>query len=178
MSADIESKVHIMVDIETLDTEPSAVILSIGACTIQDKNCQEFYCEVHAESQPTRTRSIDTINWWSQQPAELYPGNGVLMLEDVLMEFRSWIYNLGGRPIIWTKGIDFDPKILAHAYKQFGAEVPWKYNDVRDFRTLKKMLEPHIPYPKNTNPHNALADAKHQTDILNLICTTCVLELR
>lgn len=164
MSATTNST-HVMVDIETLDTKPSAIILSIGACLIPVTTCQ-FYAECD-ENQPDRTYSQSTIEWWAQQSPGLKP-NGTQPLIDVLSMFGRWIAQLPGEPIVWAKGIDFDCAILADAYRQYGLPLPWKYNAVRDFRTLKKVC----PIGADLVPtlsHNALADAKHQAEWLEHI---------
>ena len=161
---------HVMVDIETLDTVPSAVILSIGACLIPRTSCQ-FYVECDTiVGQGIRTTSQSTIDWWAEQPSDLKP-NGHTLLIDSLNMFSKWIAQLPGRPIIWAKGIDFDCAILANAYRMYNLSVPWKYNDVRDFRTLKKVFISALgdSIPENRQAHNALADAKYQADVLEMI---------
>jgi hypothetical protein len=159
-----------MVDIETLDTEETAVILSIGACLVPRTTCQ-FYVECEQGlGQLNRTISQSTLDWWNTQPVGLKP-NGHDLLIDSLTWFSHWLTQLPGKPIIWAKGIDFETKILANAYKMYGLPVPWKYNDVRDFRTLKKVFISVLgdSIPENAQPHNALADAKHQADVLEMI---------
>jgi len=156
---------HIMVDIETLDTEESAVILSIGACVVSSNRFRpQFYGEIAIQHQLDlgRTKSESTEAWWATQPFS--PPNGVFLLRGTLIEFARWIEVYTPEPIIWAKGIDFDTKILAHAYKQCGLSVPWKYNNVRDFRTVKKLFSESIdPSLINVQAHNALEDAIYQT---------------
>ena len=165
-----QDPVHIMVDIETLDTIPSAVILSIGACVICKRPGNELtsYMELEVATQHERTRSVGTEIWWKQQGS--IPDRGTIPLTAALNQFSRYLANLTVRPIIWCKGTDFDVAILAHAYKQVGIPVPWKYNDVRDFRTIKKMFEESIDQQiKNENPHNALDDAIFQARQLDSI---------
>ena len=159
---------HIMVDIETLDTEESAIILSIGACVISPNRYRAtFYGELAVQHQHDlgRTSSEDTINWWNAQGN--CPKHGTFPLGETLIEFSKWIAAQSVEPIIWAKGIDFDTKILAHAYKMCQLPVPWKYNSVRDFRTVKKLFSESVtPTISNAKPHNALADAEYQADQL------------
>lgn len=153
-------KVNVMVDIETLDVKSTAVILSIGACTIEVfTEAITFYEEIDPSSQPTRTQSQATIDWWKTQSG--YPGGGIRSLQAVLTSFSRYLSSLRAEPIIWCKGTDFDTAILSHAFAERGMEVPWKYNAVRDFRTVKKLLP--VSAGPNPNPHNALADALHQS---------------
>jgi len=161
--------VHIMVDLETWDTTSTAIILSIGAVVIgaPDQICPQFYLEVDTRTQYMRTKSVDTMNWWEQQGN--CPCNGTISLVDALFQFREFLAKITARPIIWCKGTDFDA-ILSHAYRQLGTETPWKYNDVRDFRTIKKMFGDSLVVTiENPKPHNALADAVFQAQQLHSI---------
>ncbi len=166
-----DDPVHFMMDIETLDTIPSAVILSIGACVIETsvpKQYAVFYTEPSVASQGNRTQSLDAIAWWNTQGNA--PVNGTLSLLHALMDLRTYFEQLTTRPIIWCKGTDFDVAILDHAYKQVGLQVPWKYNDVRDFRTIKKVFPDRVdPNLTNEYPHNALEDAIFQARQLTSI---------
>lgn len=153
-------KVNVMVDIETLDVKSTAVILSIGACTIElFTEAITFYEEIDPASQSSRSISQSTVDWWKTQSG--YPGGGIRSLKAVLTSFSRYLSSLRAEPIIWCKGTDFDTQILANAFTEHGMEVPWKYNAVRDFRTVKKLLPVNVG--PNPNPHNALADALHQS---------------
>lgn len=165
MSSD---KIHLMVDIESEDTEPSAVILSIGASDIKNpENC--FYLELDTHTQFGRTKSEKTVDWWNAQVAKgVYKPNGRVEISDALTQFSAYIKAFGKRPIIWCKGTDFDVKILVDAYSMERVELPWKYNDVRDFRTLLK-LHPQLQLPTNPHPHHALEDALYQAHCLTTI---------
>ncbi len=158
-----QDKVHVMIDIETLDVAPTAVILSIGACTIEEGPENTFYGEYDPDTQYERTRSQSTIDWWDKQSIPMPRSD--IHLKDGLLKLRGWFSSLRAEPIVWCKGTDFDTIILTHAYKQHNLSVPWHYSSVRDFRTLKKLF-PSYSYPKNPRPHHALADAKHQAEEL------------
>ena len=157
---------HIMVDIETLDVAVTAKILSIGACTIvpTDAGRHEFYRELYPH-QPSRTESQSTLDWWKQQANMPH---GTLDLASALQQFSQWIASLRTTPIIWCKGLDFDVAILNHAFRQCAIQIPWKYNHVRDCRTLEWIFEDKIDKSiENTNSHNALSDAKYQRERLS-----------
>lgn len=163
MSSD---KVHVMVDIETLDTTPSAVILSLGAVTMHREDQQTFYGEYNPDTQYERTQSQSTIDWWSQQP--IRRPESPINIYTGLEEFSYWLHSLRAEPIIWCKGTDFDTAMLAHAYAQYKVPVPWKHNNIRDMRTLKK-CHPQLNYLANPVPHHALQDAINQATHLNQI---------
>ena len=117
-----------------------------------------FYREC-SHLQPGRSVSGDTLEWWSKQNCQVPESDEPL--EVVLVSFAGWIRSLARGPIIWCKGTDFDTAILANAFKQCEIEVPWKYNNVRDMRTLQK-CHPQLHYSENFQPHHALQDALTQ----------------
>ena len=63
---------------------------------------------------------------------------------------------------VWGNGANFDPPILAYAYRAAGHTVPWEtaYN-VRCHRTLKN-LRPTIQIVRSGTHHNAMDDAIDQ----------------
>lgn len=55
---------------------------------------------------------------------------------------------------------DFDVTILENAYRRSSMPVPWKYSQVRDWTTLRKLTR--TEKAPNSCAHNALADAQTQ----------------
>lgn len=154
-------KIHFMVDIETYDTKPTAVILSIGAVVITDPT-QSYYRELDPTTQTYRTVSDSTKEWWSKQPMPI--PIGPYSLYAALSDFSGWLQDIckGAEPVIWCKGTDFDVAILANAYEQMYLPVPWKYNNIRDCRTVFKIAQ----WGPKKAAHNALSDAIDQADDL------------
>jgi DNA polymerase III epsilon subunit-like protein len=149
-------RLHVMVDLETYATTPDAVILSIGA--VDSKYGIQFYKEVSLNSQKyVRYIEPKTVEWWTQQTIPA-PVNGTTSIVDVLDDFNRYINGFGQDVLLWCKGTDFDITILYHAMRQYNIVPAWKYNAVRDLRTLIKMF-PEVPKPTNFQPHNALEDA-------------------
>lgn len=153
---------QVMLDLETLDTKVTAVIVSIGAVRFgpDGVHWDWFYRTVKWEAGP-RTVSRETCGWWLQQSPEaqsaLYCPNAE-HLAQVLVDFAVW---LGPDAVVWANSPDFDCSIVKHAYEQFGTDAPWAYNATRCYRTLRK-LNPAVPPPPNACAHNALEDAKVQ----------------
>lgn len=158
----------VMIDLETLGTTPGSVILSIGLVAFDETGLHnEFYTAVNLRSCLDAGLVIDprTEAWWMEQSPE---ARRVLdesretetMLNAALDRADAFILRAGGR--VWGNGSDFDMPILAAAYRNcgFGA-VPWKYSDVRCYRTLKN-LRPDILFQETGVHHNALDDAKGQ----------------
>lgn len=156
-----------MLDIETLGTSDTSIILSIGAVSfnLSGISPDTFYLTIDPEYQ-TRSVDISTLKWWFKQIQDSAtvqgpPLDGVSTLDFALTTLFDKIKKSEDTPIIWANGTDFDLAIIKNAAEQYGIELPWKYFNVRDYRTLRKLF-PAIKQPVNTNPHNALEDAKTQ----------------
>jgi hypothetical protein len=147
-------KEHIMVDIETEDTVPSAVILSIGAVDMAT-GVKQFYRELDTYTQHERTSSDSTKDWWA---AQINKPAGLSGLSTTLKEFTIWLESFDKPPVIWCKGTDFDVAILSHAYNQLKLPIPWKYNDIRDCRTVFKLARISV----SSASHYAIRDAIDQ----------------
>src|SRR4051812_25387336 len=92
------SGLDVMIDTETLDTKPTAVILSIGACRFNelDIDSNGFYRAITIESNMDegRTISASTLRWWmKQEPAAqaVMHDPAAVPLSQALDEFREWM---------------------------------------------------------------------------------------
>lgn len=170
-----ETQQIISIDIETLSTEPDGVILSIGACVVGTDKTFHYYCAVDLQLVYGRTISRDTHEWWLTQPRqdfvrELNAGQPRMFLPEALLKLHSFIADeAGADALIYSKGF-MDIYMLEHAFRQYDLEIPWKYWNVRDLRTLiedAKIDVKNLPF-KNNNAHDALADSLYQAEIIEL----------
>lgn len=175
---------HIMVDLETLDTAQSAVVLSIGLVAFDPMSREigeKLYIELTdtTEDQQTigRTVSASTFKWWMQQGVLArrvfadVPQEGVYRpksLPEALNSVCAFFERNGaGKMQLWGNGADFDNVILGSLFDSFGYAKPWSYSRNRCFRTMKRLsgimgdLRIQTPDFEGT-PHNALDDAVHQ----------------
>lgn len=164
--------VSVMLDIETLGLTPDSIILSIGACAVEAPTEVQFYQEVSIHGQCGRCVDLDTVKWWMNQDISP-PMGGIIPLPNVLANFTQWLQEAfvdKAELIVWANGTDFDISVLKDAYERaYVGAVPWKYNNVRDYRTAYKLFS-HIARPEFVGDrHNALADAVHQASHLALI---------
>lgn len=167
---------HIMLDLETLDTASSAVVLSIGAVAFDPRTNalgDEFYVEmtedIAAQQVRGRTISGDTVRWWMQQDASakrvfsIPPPNGVERVNtfEALARFNLFVAANGDRDVeLWGNGADFDNVILGSLYDAFGLDKPWSYSRNRCYRTMKNLgIGPRRPRVREGVYHNALDDA-------------------
>lgn len=170
---------HIMLDLETLDTAPSAVVTSIGAVAFDPYTTElgeRFYVELvddmTAQQRRGRTISGDTVAWWMRQEqaakqlfAEL-PDPEVQRVKTVtaLTMFSDFVERNGGQSAeIWGNGADFDNVVLGSLYESFGIKRPWSYSRNRCYRTMKNLgIGPRKPANRMGTHHNALDDAVTQ----------------
>lgn len=159
----------VMLDIETLDTNPNCVVLTLGAVKfnpfsneIDPNEC--LYIKLDVDQQIAMGRNVNdgTIGWWSTQPKEVYED---AMAEEGRTDLQSFCKQLNkfvaNAERIWAQGPVFDIVILENLYKQLGNPVPWPYYSIRDSRTLLKALGDNRE-PGRNQAHNALADCIYQ----------------
>jgi len=165
---------HVMIDIETLDTEVTATILSIGACVFNPREVgitDEFHITIdeYSNIKAGRSWSQSTKDWWAMQSQEaqdsVFAGPHT-PLSIALTEFTQWINRLSPTCTrVWAKSPDFDCSILAHACRSQGIIWPFKFWENRCCRTIMELAYPLGDFPvmlMDGPKHNALADAKVQ----------------
>lgn len=176
----------IMIDIETLDTAPTAVVTSIGAVAFsyaettkdfaEPASTTAFYVGLDIDDQLEMGRTISgpTLAFWAAQPAGLFhqqlagessPYEALHILRLFLVQYSS------PETDIWCKGAAFDFVLLHNLFKMYGVDWPvnyWQEMCARTiFRTYKTEYEKAKALYKNDNPHHALEDCKTQVLRLN-----------
>jgi len=158
---------HVMIDLETMGLRPNAAIVSIGAVIFDPrygKKADGFYTEL-AWRQQCRNIDSGTKEWWGKQnPKAKKALSGTAELGEQLEELAFWLPN---DCKVWGNGPTFDISILEDAYIQHDIEIPWKFWNVRDCRTIKDLYESaRGGFDKKSGGtlHNALDDAQYQAD--------------
>lgn len=167
----------LMIDLETLDTSPNCVILSIGIVTFDPKG--EDIVE-HWELKPTiedqteihnRIINDDTLRWWSEQsPAaleEAFTENGRISFRECMEQ----LYKIGWQKrAVWSHGASFDVVACETAMRQTLTEypnpIPWSFWTVRDTRTLYEIAGVSLKDGGYTTTHKAVEDAERQALIV------------
>jgi hypothetical protein len=156
-----------MFDLETLDTKPSAVILSLGAVSFDPKTLSipdemprlMLRIDIDAQNDLGRTASDDTIEWWGKQPAhiqeEAFSEEGRTSLAESIDQFHKFVWNSDR---IWSQGC-FDIVIMEDLYRMVGRTPPWNYWQIRDSRTLFDFVDGKMDRSKH---HDAMEDALEQ----------------
>ena len=145
----LQDQTHIVIDLETLDTSPSAVVTSIGVAIGSKGAFTSWQVNLEITSQLLKERTISqsTLTWWQGQPAATQQ----LMLENQLqtpqalsnlvIELEGLQVKLGESNIaVWGNSPSFDLVILKSLFEQYGIPVPWKYWQERDLRTYGAMV--------------------------------------
>lgn len=146
---------HILVDIETLATDPFSAVLAVA--------CVPFVLEVHTYFSELVTTGIfikfdvqeqikvyhrsvdsDTIKWWKKQPKEVFdsmtrPTSEDVPLKDGLTLLNKFVAGVKGyqfnQSYAWSRGSHFDFPILKSLYEASGIGYPFNDWKVRDVRT-------------------------------------------
>lgn len=174
----------IMVDIETLDTVQSAVVVSIGAIAFDPHSRElgeKFYVELTDDLQFQhecgRTISPDTVRWWMMQSdaAKVVfadPDTDELIVRSPirkearkttvqgLIAFSEFVERNGGKKMeLWGNGADFDNVIIGSLYDSAKMAKPWSYGRNRCYRTMKRLFGGNVPMARSGVHHNGLDDA-------------------
>ncbi|AFH21992.1 exonuclease [environmental Halophage eHP-14] len=151
-----------MLDIETLGTEPGAVIVSVGGVRFSTNGLgATFYRKVDVESCEDAGLEIDseTLKWWWEQDDDARDAlSGGDELADVLDAFGHFY---DGCDEVWAKSPIFDVALLEAAYAAVDQESPWEFWETRDVRTVMD-LPCAEELPDDGTEHHALDDAKRQ----------------
>lgn len=165
--------VRAAIDIETLDLEPTAVVLSIGVAlfTLADGVIDTRYYVLDKESQHAcgRTTRESTLQWWREQSPEaraVLDAAGV----PVPVALTDLAAFLAGNSVIevWGYGSDFDNVTVSSLSRAFGVDVPWHYRTNRCGRTVTALPQDEtFGYPERVGTHhNAVDDAIYQANLV------------
>lgn len=173
---------HVSFDIETLDTTPTSVVLSIGTAKfnleddeayddIKEDNERCFYAALKTQIQIDAGRTINieqegqlgTLQWWMTQSkdAQKVFFENKYEVEQGLNDLTEFCK---GTKYAWGNGNMFDNVIIRSLYNSMGMVYPYHYTRDMDLRTLKVAAgNPKISIQTSSNTkHNALDDAVFQ----------------
>ncbi|EPK8065355.1 3'-5' exoribonuclease domain-containing protein [Escherichia coli] len=171
---------HLMIDLETMGTNPDAPINSIGG---------KFFDPETGEMGPEFSKTIDldtaggvidrdVIKWWLKQSREAQSAilTDEIPLDDALLQLREFIDENSGEFFVqvWGNGANFDNVILRRSYERQGIPCPWRYCNDRDVRTIVELgkalnFDARTDIPFEGERHNALDDARYQAKYVSAI---------
>lgn len=155
---------RVMLDIETLGTDPGATVLSVGAVAFDDHGPtgETFHESVDVQSCQAAGLEIDagTLAWWLNQTETaqdvLTGGDDI---KNVLTALTAWWPDDADE--VWANSPAFDCRLLGATYAAVGLTEPWEYYQTRDVRTIRA-LPGAVELDMDGTEHNALDDAMHQ----------------
>lgn len=180
-----QSTKAMMIDIETLDTKSSAVVIQIAAVpfTYTKKGAVnitgelDYKLPVAPQLGLGRTISEATVKFWLNDPDKqqllgslLSEGSAYVgeSYEQAIQDLFEFVEETGTREI-WTQGPTFDVIILEDMAKQLGVDISWKFYQVRDLRTVQEFVghdDKSRAMKKANSNHNALDDCHSQIKLL------------
>jgi hypothetical protein len=173
-----------MVDIETLDTRPTAVVFQVGIVIFNDPFLEDklkiregklFQLDILPQIMHGRTIDKDTVDWWkTQNPMAWRRGPDEVTM---LIQMDLWIkeqFRLHGVSDVWSNSPSFDAVILRSLWESMELkDFPFSFRQDMDLRTIKQMLRKMDrlqDYGLVESPsHNALKDATDQTKLLGFM---------
>lgn len=164
----------VSIDIESLGTEPGAVILSIGAVVVDIaagtvSNAFSRNITIMSSLMAGLTTDPETIKWWSdpaRATARGYLSGDQVSLPFALTALSVWLEK-NGMTHIWAKPPKFDIGLLEAAYRACGLPIPWTHRQPLCVRTAIRwsgLDEKSIAFAGVE--HVATDDAIHQAKIL------------
>lgn len=160
-----------MIDLETLDTSPYCVILTIGAVLFDPKGTsvtQKLSLRPTIEEQSekfNRTISEGTLHWWSSQSPdaieEAMGDRDRMSFKECMETLYKFCWN---RRAVWSNGASFDIVAIETSWRSLDMQIAWPYYTVRDTRTLYEVAGVSLKDKKygTRTTHKAVEDAEHQ----------------
>jgi DNA polymerase III epsilon subunit-like protein len=150
----------VMIDIETMGTRSTSMIVQIGACYFDRKTGEigkKFKVNVTYKNDSDFTIDHSTIDWWlgrDDKARQSIVGDAVVINRavELLAEF------LKEAQFIWSHAT-FDIPIILHAFDVCKTTFPIHYTKMRDIRTLIDI--------KNSNQRSSIARSGTHHDALD-----------
>ena len=167
----------VMIDMETLDTSPYCVILTIGAVRFDPKGTgviQKLELRPTIEEQTetyNRVINDDTLRWWSEQSPEALEealgDRGRVSFKECMETLYKFCWN---RRAVWSNGASFDVVVAETAFRQVLTDkpnpIPWPFYTVRDTRTLYEIAGVKLKDGGHVTSHKAVEDAERQAIVV------------
>jgi hypothetical protein len=161
---------HLMLDLETGGTFPGCAIRSIGAVFFNYDGRglgAEYYENISRASCDVLglITDVETENWWTEHPeAEAALADNQQPLPAALLRLSMFIEEHGTEDAcVWSHGAGFDIPIIEAAMRECAIDIPWKFRNCRDTRTMLWLAERRgltIEVERQGLRHQALDDAK------------------
>ena len=162
-----------MIDLETLDTTPNCVVLTIGAVIFDPKGMgviEKLELRPTIEDQTeiyNRTINEDTLKWWAEQSPdaleEALGDQGRTSFRDCMEKLYKFCWN---HRAVWSNGASFDVVVMESAWRNLEMRIPWPFYTIRDTRTLYEVAGVKLRDGGHTTSHKAVEDAERQAIVV------------
>ena len=167
----------IMIDMETLDTSPYCVILTIGCVRFDPYGegvVERLELRPTIEDQTEKYNRVineDTLRWWGEQSPEALEeamsDRDRISFTDCLEQLYKFGWN---RRAVWSNGAAFDVVVAETAFRQVFTDkpnpIPWPFYTVRDTRTLYEIAGVKLRDGGHITLHKAVDDAERQAIVV------------
>lgn len=161
----------VMIDIETLDTTPSAVILSIGAVPFNIGNGEigpnyHSKCDVSLQVRDGHTIGLETLKWWIEQDSNVLSNSltGGEWVRRSVENLNNFITEECVDEVrLWSNSPSFDLVILKNALNNPWPFPYWRERDVRTFVEIRSDTAKH--FAKKVT-HDPVDDCLRQIDMV------------
>lgn len=182
---------EMMIDLETKNTIPSAVVLSLGAVVWTTKRerlnlhnweldyevIERLYRKPSILEQEAdgRSTSTATMKWWALQDKdafdEAFEREEFRISVEELFRDLTLIAAAHGVTKFWASPNTFDFPIMDDLARMYGLTVPWSYNNCFDVRTVVNeasySAKDHVPMKEIAGKaHMPVTDCEYQIDLL------------
>lgn len=150
----------VMIDIETMGTRSTSMIVQIGACYFDRKTGEigdKFKVNVTYRNDDGFTIDHSTINWWlgRDEKARLSIMGDAVYINEAVEMLSAFLKDT---TFVWSHAT-FDIPILLHAFDVCKTNFPVHYTKMRDIRTLVDI--------KNNNQRSSIAREGTHHDALD-----------
>ena len=169
----------IMIDIESLDTGPDCVILTIGAVLFDPKGrgiIERLELRPTIEDQTelyNRTINDDTLRWWGEQSEaaqeEALGDRDRVPFAECMETLYKWCWKYNGGKV-WSNGASFDVVAMESAWRNHNQLPPWNFWSIRDTRTVYSIAGVSLRDGGHSTSHKAVEDAERQAIVVQKAC--------
>lgn len=168
---------HAMIDVEALRLNKPfrAPLMEVGVVAFNDKGevIETLRILVKKDGLP-RWASIEktTLDWWREQDCWHSLQRDIMRLgisaEQAMHDMNAFLHKHNVGPV-WFAGPQYDQVMLEAYLADFGIPYYWRYNDTRDFRTIRKQYPDEYQSVPVRGNHQAVEDCLFQVKVLRAI---------
>lgn len=169
----------LVIDIETLDTEVTSLILSAAVVAFDPAGNDtpesflasenNFYTtfSLHESLMMDFSISRSTVEFWNKQSINALAEAAAQKtpLVESFKELSAFIQKFP-KAKLWANSPSFDISILRSAFKKFNLRFPVEFWAERDIRTIKDICEVKLDFPSTLTKHNPMHDAIYEALIV------------